>query len=78
VVNYLIEAGIAQERLISVGHGEDKPYVTDESLHAKYPFLQIETALTEDYILTLKPSEQEIANQVNRRTEFKVVRMSLR
>ncbi len=78
VVDYLIRAGIAPERLISVGHGEEKPYVVDESLHAEHSFLPLEQALTEEFILTLKPEEQEIANQINRRTEFKVIRMSLR
>ena len=78
VVNYLIDAGISTNRLVSVGHGEEKPYVVDEMLHAEYPFLPLETVLTEDYILTLKPEEQEIANQINRRTEFKVIRMNLR
>lgn len=78
VVDYLIHAGIAPERLVSVGHGEEKPYVVDESLQAEHAFLPLEQALTEDFILTLKPQEQEIANQINRRIEFKVVRMSLR
>lgn len=78
VVDYLIHAGITPERLVSVGHGEEKPYVVDESLHAEHAFLPMEQALTEDFILTLKPQEQEIANQINRRIEFKVVRMSLR
>jgi peptidoglycan-associated lipoprotein len=78
VVDYLIAAGISQDRLVSVGHGEDKPYVVDENLHAQYPFLPLEKALTEEFILTLNPAEQEVANQINRRTEFKVIRMSLR
>ena len=30
--------------------------------------------LTEDYIKTMKPEEQEICNQLNRRTEFIVLR----
>ena len=78
VVDYLIDAGISVDRLISVGYGEDKPFVVDESLHAAYPFLPLDTVLSEEFILTLKPDEQEIANQINRRTEFKVVRMRLR
>lgn len=78
VVDYLIAAGIAKDRLVSVGHGEDKPFVVDESLHKTYPFLPLDTALTEEFILSLEPDEQEIANQINRRTEFKVLRMRLR
>ncbi|GAB1415796.1 OmpA family protein [Paludibacter sp.] len=78
VVDYLINAGINKNRLISVGYGEEKPYIVDEALHAKYPFLTLDTSLTEEYIKTLPPTEQEIANQINRRTEFKVVKMNFR
>ena len=30
--------------------------------------------LTEEFILTLTPEQQEMADQINRRTEFKVLR----
>lgn len=76
VVDYLINAGVDKERLITTGYGEEKPYVVDESTVAKHPFLTVDTALTMDYILTLQPEEQVIANQINRRTEFRVVRMN--
>ena len=78
VVDYLIAAGISEDRLVSVGHGEEKPYVADESLTAEYPFLALDAVLTEDFIKTLKPEEQVIANQINRRTEFKVLRMNFK
>ena len=78
VVDYLIAAGISDDRLVSVGHGEDKPYVVDESLTAEYPFLALDTVLTEDFIKNLQPDEQETANQINRRTEFKVLRMNFK
>lgn len=77
VVDYLIKAGISEKRLVSVGHGEDKPYKVDESVAAEYAYLPLDTVLTEEFILTLKPEEQQIANQINRRTEFKVLRMSI-
>ena len=35
-------------------------------------FLEEGVILTEDYVLTLAPEQQEIADQYNRRTEFKV------
>jgi peptidoglycan-associated lipoprotein len=76
VVDYLINAGIDKDRLITTGYGEEKPVVTDEALVEKYPFLAVETALTEEYIRTLEPAEQQVANQINRRTEFRVVRMN--
>lgn len=77
VVDYLIKAGVSDKRLVSVGHGEEKPYKIDESLAAKYAFLPLDTLLTEEFILTLSPDEQQTANQINRRTEFKVLRMNI-
>lgn len=76
VVDYLINAGIVKERLITTGYGEEKPFVSDEQTSAVYPFLPLETELTQEFILTLEPGEQEVANQINRRTEFRVVRMN--
>lgn len=74
VVDYLIKHGIEKERLTAVGYGEEQPVVVDENLVQKYPFLQLGQPLTESYILTLTPEQQEIANQINRRTEFKVLK----
>ena len=74
VVDFLIKAGIAKGRLNAVGYGEEVPFVVDQNTAKKYTFLKIDTALTEDYIKTLTPEEQEIANQINRRSEFKVVK----
>ena len=74
VVNYLISHGIERERLTPVGYGEEKPVVADAALHQKYAFIPVEQALTEEFILTLTPEQQEVCNQINRRTEFKVLR----
>lgn len=74
VVDYLIKHGIEKERLTAVGYGEEQPVVVDENLVQKYPFLKLGQPLTESYILTLTPEQQEIANQINRRTEFKVLK----
>lgn len=78
VVDYLIGAGVKPERLISAGYGEEKPFVVDEGTAAKYTFLPFDQALTEEFILTLTPEQQNIANQINRRTEFKVVKLNYR
>jgi hypothetical protein len=40
----------------------------------KYLFLKEGDVLTEEYILTLPEEQQEICNQLNRRTEFTVLR----
>ena len=74
VVNYLISHGIERERLTPVGYGEEKPVVADAALHDKYKFIPVEQELTEEFILSLPAEQQEICNQINRRTEFKVLR----
>jgi peptidoglycan-associated lipoprotein len=75
VVSYLIKAGIETERLTPVGYGETKPVVADKALHAKYPFIPVGQELNEIFITGLKQqSEQDICNQINRRTEFKVLK----
>lgn len=74
VVDYLIKAGIEKERITPVGYGEDKPVVVDKQMAQKYPFLKENDVLDETFVLTLKPDQQEIVNQINRRTEFKVLK----
>ena len=74
VVNYLVEHGIAADRLSPVGYGKEKPKTIRKKLTETYTFLKEGDVLTEDFIRTLKPEEQEICNQLNRRTEFIVLR----
>lgn len=74
VVNYLIAAGIARDRLTSVGHGEERPFEVDAYTAKKFPFLKEGDILTEEFILGLTPEQQEQANQINRRTEFRVLK----
>jgi peptidoglycan-associated lipoprotein len=75
VVNYLIEKGIAKDRLVAKGYGETTPKVVDKKDHAAYAFLSEGTVLTEDYINSLGDDDRkEMAYFLNRRTEFKVLR----
>lgn len=75
VVQYLIEKGIEPERLSAKGYGESSPKVVDASIVAQTPFLRSGVALSEQYINSLANDEQkEIAHQINRRTEFRVLR----
>lgn len=74
VVDYLISKGIATERLEAKGYGESQPKVVDEQIAEEYPFLQIGQELTQEFIESLPEDQQEQAHQVNRRTEFKVLR----
>ena len=75
VVRYLIEHGIAADRLTPVGYGKDKPKKIRRKVTEKYPFLKENDVLTEEFINTLEDAEQqEQCNQLNRRTEFRVLR----
>lgn len=75
VVNYLIEHGIAQDRLSPVGYGKTKPKTIKRKLTETYPWLKEGDVLTEEFINALDDEEkQEVCNQLNRRTEFTVLR----
>lgn len=74
VVNYLIEHGIDKERLSPVGYGKERAKKIKKRLTERYPFLKENDELTEDFIKTLTAEQQELCNQLNRRTEFKVLR----
>ena len=75
VVQYLIDKGIESDRLSPKGYGESAPKVVDAQIAAQAPFLNTGTVLSEQYINTLSGEEQkEIAHQINRRTEFRVLR----
>lgn len=74
VVNYLIEKGIEPARLRAKGYAATMPKVIDKKLAALNTFLTEGTKLTQDYIENLESEEQqEIAYQINRRTEFQVI-----
>lgn len=73
VIDYLISVGIAPERLQSQGYGESRPKTITKKLAREYPQFEEGRVLTEDFILTLSPEDREIADQINRRTEFQVL-----
>lgn len=74
VVKYLTEHGIEAERLTAKGYGESQPKTVSKKMTEKYPFLHENDVLTEEFILKLKPEQQEVCNSLNRRTEFRVLR----
>ena len=75
VVNYLIAHGIASDRLTPKGYGEQKPKTVKRKLAERYPFLKVGDVLTEEFITSLKDeAQQDSCNQLNRRTEFIVLR----
>lgn len=73
VVDYLIEKGISPQRLVAKGYGETWPKQVTRVLAQQYDFLKRNDELTEEFINNLTPEQQEIANQINRRTEFRVL-----
>lgn len=73
VVDYLIAGGIAKDRLTAVGKGKTEPKTVTKAVIKKYDFLEEGQVLTEEFIEQLPPEQQEMADQVNRRTEFKVL-----
>ena len=81
VVRYLIQHGIAKDRLTAVGYGESRPKIVSkklaETLLAGDPKVEVQVndTLTENYILRVKDEDkQEVLNALNRRTEFRVLR----
>ena len=74
VVDYLIAGGIEAARLEAKGYGESVPKTINKKMAKQFDFLKAGDVLTEEFILALPPEQQEIADQINRRTEFKVLR----
>lgn len=74
VVQYLVAKGIAADRLSPVGYGKEKPKTVRKKLTERYTWLKENDVLTEDFIKALSEDKQEICNQLNRRTEFIVLR----
>ena len=81
VVRYLIQHGVAEDRMTAVGYGESRPKVITrklvETLMAGDPKVEVQEAdtLSEAYILAFKDEgAQEVLNALNRRTEFRVLR----
>ena len=75
VVDYLILRGIDAERLVAKGYGERVPRkVLKDMTRSGYTFKEGDE-LTEEYIAALPSVEiQEAAHQLNRRTDFSVLR----
>ena len=74
VVSYLIQKGIEPERLTPKGYGEAKPKRIKRKVAEKYPFLKEGDILNDALITTLSEEQQEQCHQLNRRTEFIVLR----
>ncbi len=74
-VEYLIQNGISADRLTAKGYGETQPRIVDEKSAEQNKMFKVGDELTEEFINNLgSEMEQEIAHQLNRRTEFRVLR----
>ena len=74
VVSYLIAHGIAADRLTPKGYGESKPKTIKKRVAERHEFLNEGDVLTEEFIAKLPEEQQDTCNQLNRRTEFRVLR----
>jgi len=79
VVDYLIIRGIHPGRLVAKGYGANVPRTLKTDLSSEYKgklyTFKAGVTLTDDYIKTLKSTdEKEAAHQLNRRTEFRILR----
>lgn len=72
VVDYLISSGVDPRRLTWKGYGESNPKKVTRRINKEYPQFEEGTVLDEAYIESLDPEQQEVADQINRRTEFQV------
>ncbi len=68
VVDYLIAHRIAKDRLTVAGYGKLQPKTVTKNIVKKHDFLKEGDVLTESFISALTPEQQEIADQINRRT----------
>ena len=76
VCEYLINKGIDSQRLVPVGYGKAIPKTVDESISKKHDW-PIGQLLDECFIETLDDEQKKYADQINRRTEFKVLTTTL-
>ena len=74
VVDYLIEAGISADRLKYEGYGKSQPKKVTKRVIRQFPQFKEGDVLTEEYIANLpEEADREAADQINRRTEFRVL-----
>ena len=73
VVSYLVAHGVDAQRLSAHGFGKTRPVGVTKKIAEQFAFLKEGDLLTEEFIEALPLDQQEIADQINRRTSFEVV-----
>lgn len=77
VVDYLVGKGISSDRLTWAGYGKSHPKTVTKRIAKEYPQFSEGVTLTPEFIDTLPETDREIADQINRRTEFKVTSIGI-
>lgn len=71
---WLVRKGLARERIEAKGYGEGQPQTVSARVAALHGFLKEGDVLTKEFIDALKDeNQQEVAHELNRRTEFKIL-----
>ncbi|MBN1650051.1 MAG: OmpA family protein [Bacteroidales bacterium] len=74
VVDYLIARGIDPGRLVAKGYGERAPRLLEKTIAKNGIAFNQGTLLSEDFINQLPENKKKVANELNRRIEFLVLR----
>lgn len=75
VVSFLVSKGIDSARLVAKGYGESSPRIMDKDIIKDGFLFKKGNNLNETYINSLIDTKQkEAAHQLNRRTEFRILR----
>ena len=73
VIEYLEQHGYDPDRLVAKGYGESKPVVVTEEIAKLDSAFVVGTVLSQEFILKQTKETQDKANQINRRTELKIL-----
>lgn len=72
VRKWLIAQGVDRNRLTATGSGSTRPLKVYARLAEKHDFLHVGDVLDAAYIAKLNAAQQELAHQLNRRSEFEI------
>lgn len=74
---YIVKKGIDKSRITGKGFGESTANTVSEVMNQKFPYFTLGQVLTETYINTFKSNKNKFkeAHQLNRRTEFIIIKM---
>ena len=73
--NYIKKRITKPGRIYGKGYGESKNLIVTNEFNKQYNFLPVGQKLTPRFIYSLPKNQQKIAHQLNRRTEFKIIKM---